>query len=103
MKTAVAAVLWLPGCPTGDLPQLPHAPHDGPVPGPRGLGGPSTAELPDVTGQVPITQLLRCPRVRWLGHAASRPETTMGQTTAVYRVYPGVPQAGRPPPLHVDG
>ena len=26
----------LPGCPTGDLPQLLHAPHDGPVPGHRG-------------------------------------------------------------------
>ena len=26
----------LPGCPTGDLPEFLHAPHDGPVPGHRG-------------------------------------------------------------------
>ena len=35
-----AAESWaphgLPDCPTGDLPQLLHAPHDGPVPGHRG-------------------------------------------------------------------
>ena len=32
-----AAESWaLTGCPTGDLPQLLHAPHDGPVPGHRG-------------------------------------------------------------------
>ena len=42
----------------------------------RGIGGPSTAELLDATGQVPITQLLSRHRVRWLGHAR-KPETTM--------------------------
>ena len=36
----------------------------------RGTGGPSTAELLDVTGQMPISQLLSRHRVRWLGHAA---------------------------------
>ena len=40
-----------------------------------GTGGPSTAELLDVTGQMPISQLLSRHRVRWLGHAARKPET----------------------------
>ena len=43
----------------------------------RGIGGPSTAELLDVTGQMPITQLLSRHRVRWLGHASRKPKTTM--------------------------
>ena len=43
----------------------------------RGLGGPATAELLDVTGQKSVTQLLSRHRVRWLGHAARKPETTM--------------------------
>ena len=42
----------------------------------RGIGGPSTAELQDATGQMPITQLLSRHRVRWLGHAARKPEIT---------------------------
>ena len=42
----------------------------------RGTGGPSTAELLDVTGQIPISQLFSRYRVRWLGHAARKPETT---------------------------
>ena len=33
--------------------------------------------MPDVTGQVPITQLLSRHSSRWLGHAARKPETTM--------------------------
>ena len=37
----------------------------------RGTGGPSTAELLDVTWQMPISQLLSRHRVRWLGHAQS--------------------------------
>ena len=41
----------------------------------RGPGGPSTAELLDVTGQMPFSQLLSRHRVRWLGHAARKPET----------------------------
>ena len=36
MYGAVMGPHGLPGCPTGDLPQLMHAPHDGPVPGHRG-------------------------------------------------------------------
>ena len=44
----------------------------------RGTGGPSTAELLDGTGQMPISQLLSRHRVRWLGHAARKPETTIG-------------------------
>ena len=43
----------------------------------RGTGGPFTAELLDVTGQMPISQLLSRHRVRWLGHAARKPETTI--------------------------
>ena len=43
----------------------------------RGIGGPSTAELLDGTGQMPISQLLSRHRVRWLGHAARKPETTI--------------------------
>ena len=39
--------------------------------------GTSTAELLDVTGQMPISQLLSHHRVRWLGHAARKPETTI--------------------------
>ena len=31
----------------------------------------------DVTGQMPISQLLSRHRVRWLGHAARKPETTI--------------------------
>ena len=43
----------------------------------RGAGGPSTAELLDGTGQMPISQLLSRHSVRWLGHAARKPETTI--------------------------
>ena len=43
----------------------------------RGTGGPSTAELLDETRQMPISQLLSRHRVRWLGHAARKPETTI--------------------------
>ena len=58
----------LPGCPTGDLPQLLHAP----MGRYRGIGGPSTAELLDVTGQMPITQLLSHHRVLWPQVAGAR-------------------------------
>ena len=40
----------------------------------RDIGIPSTAELLDETGQMPITQLLSR---HWQGHAARKPETTM--------------------------
>ena len=91
----------LPGCPTGDLPQLLHAPHDGPVPG---TGGPSTAELLDVTGQMPISQLLSRHRVRWLGHAARKPETTIVNQLLHADSIPGRPRpVGRPHYAWKDG
>ena len=93
----------LPGCPTGDLPQLLHAPHDGPVPGHRGFP-PSTAELLDVTGQRPISQLLSCHRVRWLGHAARKPETTIVNQLLHADSIPGRPRpVGRPHYTWKDG
>ena len=45
----------------------------------RGTRGPSTAELLDGTGQMPISQLLSRHRVRWLGHAAHKPEGDIHQ------------------------
>ena len=47
----------------------------------RGQGGPSTADLLDVTGQVPITHLLSRHRVRQMGHAARKPKTTTVKRT----------------------
>ena len=70
----------------------------------RGLGGPSTAELLDMSGQVSITQLLSRHRVRWLGHAARKPEATMVNQLLYADSIPGRPRpVGHPPPLHVDG
>ena len=43
----------------------------------RGVGGPSTAELLGVTGQMFLSQLLSHHKVRWLGHAARKPETSI--------------------------
>ena len=69
----------------------------------RGLGGPSTAELLCVTGQVPITKVLSHYRVRWLGHAARKPKTTMVKQHLLFAdSTPGRPRP-RPPSLHVDG
>ena len=68
----------------------------------RGTGGPSTAELLDGTGQMPISQLLSRHRVRWLGHAARKPETTI-VNQLLHADNIGAPKACRPPPLHVDG
>ena len=69
----------------------------------RGTGGPSTAELLDAAGQMPISQLLSRHRVRWLGHAARKPETTIVNHLLAACRHPGAPKAYRPPPLHVDG
>ena len=63
----------------------------------RGLGGPSTAELLDMSGQVSITQLLSRHRVRW--HAAREPETNMFKQM----LFADSTEARRPPPLHMGG
>ena len=60
----------------------------------RGTGGPSTAELLDGTGQMPISQLLSRHRIRWLGHAARKPADNI----------PGRPRpVGRPHYTWMDG
>ena len=83
----------LPGSPTGDLPQLLHARMMGQH---RGLGGPSTAELLDVTGQVSITQLLSSHRFMRLGHVARKPETTTVNNCCLQSPTWGAPgQTGR--------
>ena len=43
----------------------------------RQLSSHSKAELLDMAGQMPISQLLSRHRVWWLGHAARKPETTI--------------------------
>ena len=69
----------------------------------QGTGGPSTAEQLDVTGQVPISQLLSRHRVRWLGHAARKPETTVVNQLLHADYIPGRPRpVGRQPPLHME-
>ena len=60
----------------------------------RGIGGPSTAELLDGTGKMPITQLLSHHRVRWLGHAARKPDTTRSSNCC--RLHPDARPVGRP-------
>ena len=62
----------------------------------HGIGGPSTAELLDVNGQMPITQLLSRHRVRWLGHAARKPETTMVNQLLYADSIPGRPRPVAP-------
>ena len=59
----------------------------------QGIGSPSTAELLDVTGQIPITQLLSRHRVRWLGHAAAspRPQWSICCMQTLSRGAPGCP------------
>ena len=70
----------------------------------RGTGGPSTAELVDVTGQMPISQLLSRHRVRWLGHAACKPETTIINQLPHADSIPGRPRPiGRPHYTWKDG
>ena len=70
----------------------------------RGLGGPSTAELLCVTGQVPITKVLSHYRVRWLGHAARKPGTTMVKQLLLADSIPGRPRpVGRPHFTWMDG
>ena len=47
-----------------------------------------------MTGQMPISQLLSRHRVRWLGHAARKPETTTVNQLLHADSIPGLP------PLH---
>ena len=69
----------------------------------RGRGGPSTAELLSVTEQVSISQLLSRHWVRWLGHAARKPETTIvNQLLHAYSI-PGRRPVGRPHYTWMDG
>ena len=66
--------------------------------------GPSTAELLDGTGQMPISQLLSRHRVRWLGHAARKPETTIVNQLLHTDNIPGRPRpVGRPHYTWMDG
>jgi len=70
----------------------------------RGLGGPSTAELLSTTSQVSITRLLRRHRVRWLGHAARKPEANMVKQLLFADSIPGCPRpVGRPHYTWMDG
>ena len=65
----------------------------------RGTGGPSTAELLDGTGQ-----LLSRHRVRWLGHATRKPETTIVNQLLHADNIPGRPRpVGRPHYTWMDG
>ena len=65
----------------------------------RGTGGPSTAELLDGTGQMPISQLLNRHRVRWLGHLT----TIVNQLLHADNI-PGRPRpVGRPHYTWKDG
>ena len=60
----------------------------------------STAELLDVTRQMPISQLLS----RWLGHAARKPETTIVNQLLHSDSIPGRPRpVGRPHYTWKDG
>ena len=60
--------------------------------------------LLDVTGQEPITQLLSRHKVRWLGHAARKPETTMVKQPLLADSIPGRPRpVGRPHYTKMDG
>ena len=69
----------------------------------RGTGGPSTAELLDVTGQMPTSQLLSRHRVTWMGHAARKPETTIVNQLHADSI-PGRPRpVGRPHYTWMDG
>ena len=67
----------------------------------RGIGGPSTTELLDVMS---ITQLVSRHRVRWLGRAARKPETTMVNQLLYANSIPGCPRpVGRPHCTWMDG
>ena len=70
----------------------------------RGTGGPSTAELLDVTGQMTISQLLSRHGVWWLGHTARKPETTIVNQVLHADSIPGCPRpVGRPHYPWMDG
>ena len=60
--------------------------------------------LLDVTGQRPISQLLSRHRVRWLGHAARKPETAIVNQLLHADSIPGRPRpVGRPHYTWKDG
>ena len=65
----------------------------------RGTGGPSTAELLDVTGQMPISQL----QGQVAGACSPQAGDHHRQPTAACRLHPRAPKACRPSPLHVEG
>ena len=70
----------------------------------RDTGGLSTAELLDGTGQMPSSQLLSRHRVRWLGHAARKLETTIVNQLLHADYIPGRPRpVGRPHYTWMDG
>ena len=57
-----------------------------------------------ITGQMPISQLLSRHRVRWLGHAARKPETTIVNQLLHADSIPGHPRpVGRPHSTWKDG
>ena len=79
------------GCTTGDLPQwLPEGLH-------RGPDSPSTAELLARTSQANMADHMRRHRVRWLGHAARKPNDVMVKQLFFAHSIPGHPRPmGRP-------
>ena len=57
-----------------------------------------------MTGQRPISQLLSCHRVKWLGHAARKPETAIVNQLLHADSIPGRPRpVGRPHYTWKDG
>ena len=47
--------------------------------------------IADMTGQTPISQLLSCHRLRWLGYAARKPETTIAINCCMQTPSQGAP------------
>ena len=70
----------------------------------RGPDGPSTAELLARTGQANMADHMRRHRVRWLGHAARKPETAIVNQLLHADSIPGRPRpVGRPHYTWKDG
>ena len=84
----------LPGCATGEF-------HNSCI---RGTGGPSTAELLEVTGQMPAhLPITQPPQGQVAGVRSPQAGDHHRQPTAACRLHPRAPKACRPPPLHVEG
>ena len=67
----------------------------------RGTGGPSTAELLDVTdAHLPTNQP---PQGQVAGARSPQAGDHHREPAATCRLHPGAPKACRPPPLHVEG